>query len=251
MTNNVQTHAAPAALRIVSGNDVYADILSQAFSGELVGMQNYASMAALYPDIEGQVLAVEHADNERRHALAFRAAARDLGVAIIENPSAPYWARVREAFLRQVRAGDLLACLIVQETMLESFAVSLYQAVADVTPGKLGDVFRAVARDEQEHLDHSVATLRGAFLVAPEDFEAKAERVHDEVMTVLAEMVSARDTAGHCGLCRDTCVKESLPTIGLSAPGLRGAALQLYLRTLDRIGVRGDKSLRWVANLPV
>jgi fatty aldehyde decarbonylase len=232
-------------------NEVYADILSQAISGELVGMQNYSSMVALYPGVEEQLQAVEHADHERRHAVAFRAAARDLGVGVIGDPSARYWARVREEFLRQARAGDLLACLIAQETMLESFAVATYRSVADVAPGKLGAVFRAVASDEEEHLEHAIATLRGVFLAAPEEFESTAERVHCDVMTVLAEMIATRDSAGPCGLCPGgTCVKERLPTIGLSAPALRGAALQLYLRTLDQIGVRGDKSLRWVANLP-
>ena len=73
----------------------------------------------------------------------------------------------------------------------------------------------------------------------------------EEVMTILAEMVAARDPAGHCELCHGDCVKGSLQEIGLSAVDLRGKALNYYLRVLDRLGIPGATSLAWVANLPV
>lgn len=230
---------------------VWADILSQAVTGELIGMQNYASMAGLLDtDVQGQIDAVEHANSELGHARAFRRAAQNLGVAVIEDVTAPYWHRIREAFLRQVHARDLSACLIVQEIMLESFAVSMYHAVADVAEGKLAKTFRAIGDEEEGHLAHAVAELQAERAANPPEFEAKVGRLHEEVMTVLAEMVAARDPAGHCGLCHGDCVKGSLHHVGLSAPELRGKALAYYLKTLDRIGVRGEESLRWVANLP-
>lgn len=58
---------------------VYADILSQAVTGELIGMANYAAMAELCPDAAELEDAVEHAYNERTRAVAFRRAAQDLG----------------------------------------------------------------------------------------------------------------------------------------------------------------------------
>ena len=70
-------------------------------------------------------------------------------------------------------------------------------------------------------------------------------------MTTLAEMLGARDTVDHCGLCKAGCVKDSLHCVGLERAKLRGLALNHYLRTLDRIGIRGDRSLKWVATLPV
>jgi fatty aldehyde decarbonylase len=229
---------------------VYADILSQAITGELIGMQNYASMVPLYPQIADQEDAVAHANNERGHASAFRRAARDLGVEVIEDVRAPYWRRIREAFLEHVAAGDLTACLVVQELMLESFAVAMYHAVADVTSGKLGQVFRAIAEEEEGHLDHAIEELQDELHQNREQFEDKVGRLHDQVMTVLAEMLAAGDTAGHCGLCHGDCIKDSLPEISLSAPELRGRAISYYLKALDRLGVRGERSLAWVANLP-
>jgi fatty aldehyde decarbonylase len=241
---------AASPLEAQARREVYADILSQAITGELIGMANYAAMTELCRDAESQVDSVEHAFNERSHATAFERVARDLDVPVIVNPSALYWRRIREAFLRYVRAGDLSACLIVQELMLESFAVSMYTAVADATDGKMSQVFRAIAKEEEGHLQHALDELAPEFRADPEAFERKVGRLHEEVMTILAEMVSARDPAGPCGLCRGECVKGSLHHVGLSAVDLRGHALNYYLRVLDRLGIRGDRSLAWVANLP-
>jgi len=229
---------------------VYADILSQAITGELVGMMNYASMVELCASVDDAVDAVEHAHNELGHSTAFRRAAERLGVDCIADPNAPYWRRVREAFLRQVRDGDYTGCLIIQEVMLEAFAVSMYHAVADVTSGKLGEIFRAIGTEEESHLEHAIGELTEEHFEDPDAFEGKVHRLHLEVMTVLAEMVSRIDPSGHCGLCHGDCVKRSLTQVGLSASDLRGKALSFYLQTLDRIGVRGEKSLEWVANLP-
>src|SRR5512142_632592 len=103
---------------------VYGDVLSQAITGELVGELNYAALATICPTADERDLALEHARDERRHALAFRALARELDVPVIENPQANYWGRVRAAFERRVAARDVLGCLIAQQLMLESFAVA-------------------------------------------------------------------------------------------------------------------------------
>jgi fatty aldehyde decarbonylase len=245
---------AMPSLRVV-GSDaqiraVWADVLSQAVTGELVGALNYASMAAICPTVEEQLLALANADEERRHALGFRGLARELGVPVLENPRANYWGRIRDAFGRLVASGDVLGCLIAQEVVLESFAVSLYRAVARATDGALARVFRRVADDEEVHLEHAIERLASARRADPAGFDAKAGQVHREVMSVLAEMVTSRDTGGHCGLCRDACVKDSLHLVGLSARVLRGQALRAYLQSLDRLALPGETSLAWVANLP-
>ena len=230
---------------------VFADILSQSVTGELIGMSNYATMVRLYPDAAGQRDAVAHAASELRHSEVFRQAARDLGVTPIINLDAPYWRRLRSTFLRHVDAGNVIACLIIQEVMLEAFAVSMYHAVADVAHDKLAKAYRAIGDEEEGHVDHPIGELQAALAADRDAFENKVEGLHDEVMTTLAEMLAAKDSAGHCGLCHGECVKNSLPRVGLDRATLRGLALNYYLRTLDRIGVRGERSLGWVARLPL
>ena len=233
-----------------AGN-VYADILSQAITGELVGMQNFAALVGLMETIDEKIEAVEHAANEMQHAQAFRKAADELGLEVKADLTAPYWQRIRAAFLRSVEQRDLTACLLIQELMLESFAVSTYQSVAEVAPVALARVFRAIAEEEQGHLEHVIA-----FLVAERDkdfdsFVDKVHRVHLDVMTVLAEMLARDDPQGHCGLCRNECVKQSLPHVHLEIGTVRGRALNFYLQTLDRLGLPPESTLQWIANLPV
>jgi fatty aldehyde decarbonylase len=230
---------------------VYADILSQAVTGELIGMANYAAMVRLYRDVAAQRDALQRAMTELAHSEMFSRAARELGVTPIVNLEAPYWHRIRDSFLRHVDAGDSIACLVIQEVMLESFAVSLYHAVGEVPYRPLATVFRAVGDQEEGHVDHAIEELQAALAADRDGFEEKLEKLHDEVMTTLAEMLAAKDSVGHCGLCHGDCVKGSLREVGLDRATLRGLALNHYLRALDRIGVRGERSLRWVARLPV
>ena len=46
-------------------------------------------------------------------------------------------------------------------------------------------------------------------------------------------------------------MKDNLPAMGLDIKILRGNAMNLYMKTLDRIGIPGIKSLEWVTNLPI
>jgi fatty aldehyde decarbonylase len=230
---------------------VYADILSQAITGELIGMANYAAMVRLYGDQDSQRDVLQRAAAELGHSERFRRAARELGVDPIVNLEAPYWLRVRKSFLRHADAGDAIACLVIQEVMLESFAFSMYHAVADVAHGPLAAVFRSIGDEEESHGDHAIEELRAALEADRGGFEGKLEELHDDVMTTLAEMLARKDSVEHCGLCHGECVKGSLQEVGLDRATLRGLALNRYLRTLDRIGVRGERSLAWVARLPV
>jgi hypothetical protein len=70
-------------------------------------------------------------------------------------------------------------------------------------------------------------------------------------MTTLAEMLRKQCRDGHCEVCHDTCVKPSLPEVSLTPAELRGVSLQQYLKTLDMLGLPGEVTLAWVAQLPV
>ena len=110
--------------------------------------------------------------------------------------------------------------------------------------------FAAIGEEEECHLSRAVEKLQAELQGDRAAFEAKVGILHSEVMTVLAEMVASKDAGGHCGLCHGDCVKNSLHQVGLSTRELRGQALACYLEALDRIGIRGELSLRWIANLP-
>jgi fatty aldehyde decarbonylase len=230
---------------------IWQDVLAQAITGELLAAMNYSSLSEICEDPEEVADALEHAQGERGHAAEFAAEGRKLGLEVVPNLDAKHWKRLREAFLGCVTGRDFIACLIVQEIMLESFAVASYARVGKVAPGTLGKTFAAIAAEEEGHVDHAMAILRAERARDARSFDDKVYRLHLQVMTTLAEMLAKDCSHGHCEVCHGSCVKPSLPDVSLTAAQLRGASLQQYLKTLDELGLPGEVTLSWVAQLPV
>ena len=230
---------------------IWQDILAQAVTGELLAVMNYASLAEICDHPAEVADAWEHAQIERGHAARFAAEGRKIGVEVTNNVEAKHWKRLREAFVRCIAERDFIGCLIVQEIMLESFAVASYARVGKVAPGSLGTTFASIAAEEEEHVDHAMAILRAERALNAEHFDRKVHRLHLEVMTTLAKMLAKECKDGHCEVCHGSCVKPSLPDVSLSAAELRGASLQQYLKTLDMLGIPGEVTLSWITQLPV
>jgi fatty aldehyde decarbonylase len=230
---------------------IWQDILAQAMTGELVAAMNYTALSEICDDPEEVADALEHAEGERGHAAAFAAEGRRIGVDVSNNVDGKHWKRLREAFMRRIAARDFIGCLIVQEIMLESFAVASYARVGKVAPGSLGKIFAAIAVEEEGHVDHAMAILRAERALGPQRFDDKVHQLHLEVMTTLARMLAKECKDGHCEVCQGSCVKPSLFEVSLSAVELRGVSLQQYLKTLDMLGLPGEVTLQWVAQLPV
>ncbi len=230
---------------------IWQDVLAQAVTGELIASLNYDALAKICTDPEEAAEALEHAESERGHAAAFRAEARKLGVEAVDNLEGRYWKRLRGGFLGCIIRSDIIGCLIVQEVMLESFAVASYDRVGRVGPGSLGETFAAIAREEAEHIDHAMTILRTERARDQQKFDDKVYRLHLEVMTALAEMTAKECRSGHCEVCHSDCAKPALPSLGLTTSELRGASLQQYLKTLDALGLPGETTLGWVMRLPV
>src|SRR5271163_2439837 len=230
---------------------IWQDILAQAVTGELMAAMNYASLSEICDDPAEVADALEHAQIERGHAARFAAEGRRIGVDVTNNVDAKHWKRLREAFLRCIAERDFIACLIVQEIMLESFAVASYARVGRVAPGTLGQTFARIAAEEEDHVDHAMSILRAERDRNPQRFDDKVHRLHLDVMTTLAQMLAKECKDGHCEVCRAGCVKPSLFDVSLSAAELRGASLQQYLKTLDTLGIPGEVTLTWVTQLPV
>ncbi|HXA17261.1 MAG TPA: long-chain fatty aldehyde decarbonylase [Thermoanaerobaculia bacterium] len=230
---------------------IWQDVLAQAMTGELLAAMNYTSLSEVCDDPAEVAEALEHAQNERGHAAAFAAEGRRIGVNVASNVEAKHWKRLRQAFLGRIAERDFIGCLIVQEIMLESFAVASYSRVGKVAPGSLGETFARIAAEEEEHIEHALAFLRIERARDTQHFDDRLHRLHLEVMTILAQMLAKECKDGHCEVCQTSCVKPSLFEVRLSAAELRGASLQHYLKTLDMLGIPGEVSLAWVAQLPV
>lgn len=230
--------------------NVISDVFSQAITGELIGMSNFASLAETIDDPHEKMEAVEHANSERMHAEGFMTYAKKTRLKININMNSEYWGNVRRQFLSYANKKDFIACLIIQEVMLESFAVSMYSDVGNALGGEAGRLFLSIADEEKEHLEHSSDLLRAELKKDPVTFINKFEELHFNCMTILAEFTATTDLRGHCGVCNDDCMKGSMHHIGLDIVSMRGNALALYVQALDNIGIPGEKSIIWIARLP-
>lgn len=230
--------------------NVISDVFSQAITGEFIGMSNFASLTETIDDPNEKMEAVEHANSERGHAEGFMQYAKKEGLNININMNGEYWGNVRKQFLKYASRKDFISCLIIQEVMLESFAVSMYSDVGYALGGEAGELFLRIAGEERGHLEHSSDILRSELENDPVKFINKFEEVHFNCMTILAEFTATTDLRGHCGVCNGECMKGSLHHIGLDHTIMRGNALALYAKSLDNIGIPGEKSIIWIAQLP-
>jgi fatty aldehyde decarbonylase len=251
VVTSLNPSTAAGTQAVSSTAPIWQDVLAQAVTGELIAVLNYTSLATICDDPQEVAEALEHAEGEQGHAAAFTAEGRKLGIEVPNNVGAKYWKRLRASFLSTVEARDFIGCLIIQEVMLESFAVASYRRVGQVAPGTLGSTFAAIAAEEEDHIDHSIAILRANRALDNEAFDRKLHGLHLDVMTTLAEMFAREDKDGHCELCHGACMKQALPQVGLSTGELRGVSMQHYLKTLDLLGIPGEVTLGWVAQLPV
>jgi fatty aldehyde decarbonylase len=230
---------------------IMTDILSQAITGELVAMSNFASLVETTPDFEQKMDAAQQAYTHHNcvEGLTNLAAGYDLRPQA--NMSGQYWKDFRSSFLQYARKADYFACLLIQGIMQESFAVSIYDDIAAELDNGIGDFFSLLADEKREHINGTLEYLKPFWDVGPDTSTAKLEQIHWDCMTPLARLSAAKDLSGPCGLCGEVCVKESLSQINLSMDSLRGNAMKVYVVTLERLGVPTNRSLPWIAGLPV
>src|SRR2546427_9704693 len=204
---------------------IWQDILAQAMTGELLAAMNSPSLSEMCRDPAEVADAWEHSECGRGHAAVFAAEGRKIGVEVCNNVDAKHWKRLRDAFLRCITERDFIGCLIVQEIMLESFAVASYSRVGKVGPGSLGGTFARIAAEEEDHVDHAMAILRAERARDAQRFDDKVYRLHLDVMTTLAQMLAKECKDGHCEVGHASCGKPSRLDVSLSAAELRGASL--------------------------
>ena len=228
------------------------DVLSQAINGEIVGMSNFAKLTGTVDDVHERLECIEHANCERNHAEGFMQAAKKNNLPVLITLEGSYWTRVRDTFAGWADKKDFIACIIMQEVILECFAVSMYKDVGmALGPTDIGRLFTEISKEEEEHIEHSIEILRAELEKDHEGFITKVEEVHYDCMTIMAEWSTLRPCDDHCLVCSGECMKDNLPAMGLHIRSLRGNAMNLYMKTLDRIGIPGIKSLEWVTSLPI
>src|SRR5262245_45336814 len=183
---------------------VYRTLLSHIVTGESVGIEHYARMVPLARTIQERVDLVDAAHDERCHLVSILDVAGTLGLSTECATDDAYWGPIRRTFRQAADRGDLLACYVIQDVVLESFAVTLYEAIQGGLVAVVAFRVAALAADERAHLGHGLQGLRSAFDGAPEELHARVDAANEGVARVLAGWLGAGACATACGVCPRT-----------------------------------------------
>lgn len=160
-------------------------------------MANFAALAGTIDDHYEKMEALEHSESERRHAIRFMKMAKKNNIELIINLQGIYWNSIHEKFLSYANKKDFISCLIIQEVMLESFAVSMYKDAGNALGGEIGQLLMRTSEEEKEHLIRATQILRKELMKDGNRFIKKFHNLHKECMTILAEWSSNIDVKGH------------------------------------------------------
>jgi fatty aldehyde decarbonylase len=227
-------------------------VLSQAVTGEAVGIEHYARMIPLARDLDERLRLLEDAWRESLHLKSMREVAAELGVELEEAPDDPYWSRVKVAFTERASDGDLLGCYIIQDLVLECFAVVLYETLAGCVEPSIAARFTEIAADERTHLAEGLRLVSAAFHRDPDVTFKGIEFAHERVARVLGEWIKPRLCAPICGVCGKVgggCAKPDLALLELNMSRVQSKFVSRYGEVLREIGIPIGQVTRWLARL--
>jgi fatty aldehyde decarbonylase len=231
---------------------VHRIILSQAVTGESVGIEHYARMISLTADLDERLGLLEDAWRERGHLESMRQVAKQLGLEVEEARDDPYWSRVKVAFAECASGGDLLGCYVIQDLVLECFAVVLYDALVPCVEPFIAERLSRVANDERSHLAHGVKMVREAHDRNPQTTFKRIEFANERVARVLAEWIKPQNCTPICGVCGKVgggCAKPDLELLELNMSRMQSMFVSRYGEALREVGVPTGQVTRWLARL--
>lgn len=229
---------------------VYRDVVAHSVTGEAVGIEHYSRMIPLARSIDERLDLLEDAYHEKLHLLSMREVGARLAVPVKTNMDGPYWRRVRDAFRERADAGDLLGCYVMQDIILETFAVVLYEAVLPGSDPFAAERVRVIAGEEREHLAHGIRALTEEFARDSDALRERVDFANERVARVLAEWIGPEECGPHCGVCNEACAKLDLHLLGVEMPVVQARFVADYGEALRTIGFRSADVTRWLARLP-
>lgn len=212
-------------------------LLSNAVVGELTAIENYARMVPLASTGKEKLDLLGQAREEGKHVRMLRALGQARGFTVLSHSVEPEWRAIRESFRAAADKKDLIACLLIQEVMVETTAIVTYRMLAngDSIDSHTRRVAEAILGDELEHWETGLEKLAPLVAQQPESALGSLEWCHDAIMP---ELFSLANTSCE-KLCDDikvSCDTLDLGEIDADLVDLRAEATDHYLDTLNRIG---------------
>jgi fatty aldehyde decarbonylase len=209
--------------------EAYSRINAMVIVGEGLADRHFRLLAEAIPD-DGESLLILAA-MEGRHAREFVGCGAHLGV----KPDAPLarslFAPLHALFLEASRAGDRVACLVIQCLIVESFAVAAYRCYLPVADAYARPITAEVLKDEALHLSYGEDWLRPRF-----------QEVADAVVACCKQAVPL-------ALAMLERLKPDLVTMGMDPVALVGEFLACFQESLLAIGFSPARSRQVLSDL--
>ncbi len=212
-------------------------LLSNAVAGELTAVQHYTALIGLTETESERRELMAQAREEGRHIRMLRTIGRERGFTVLDNCIEPEWVAIRDSFSEAVYRRDRFACLLIQEVMVETVAITLYELLSSATQvdSTTREVMAEILAEENEHLDGGVEKLRALRLADPAAAERALVWAHDQIMPELYGIAST-DCEKLCDDLNVCCDALNLDAVGAELIDLRADASAKYLDTLYRVG---------------
>lgn len=212
-------------------------VVSNARAGEIMAIHNYSDIVRLVPDTDAKIEAVRQAHEECGHILLLEKLDERLGFGIRDDMVHEEWGAIRAASVEAAAKGDLAACLIIQDLMVEAIAIGLYRLFSGAanSDAETARVARTLLRAELEHLDIGIKRINELMKDDEDGVHDSLIWAHHKVMPRLFDMVhqSCDYLCDRHDLDCDT-VDKGMVTIDLEA--LKVASLEQYVEMLYSAG---------------
>lgn len=212
-------------------------VVSNARAGEIMAIHNYSDIVRMVPDTDAKIEAVRQAKEECGHILLLEKLDERLGFGIDESMVQEQWKAVRAASVQAAAKGDLAACLIIQDLMVESVAIGLYRLFSSASNSdeETARVARTLLRAELEHLDIGIKRIND---LMKEDEDGVLDSLiwaHHKVMPLLFDMVH-----GSCDYLCDShdldCDMVDKGNVDIDLEALKITSLEHYVEMLYSAG---------------
>lgn len=215
--------------------DLLAYIVSNAVAGEIMAIENYSEMVPLLTRTDDKIETVQQASDEAKHVRVLAKLGDRLNFEVKQHIVEPQWLTIRKHFSRAVQQGNLAACLIIQDLMVETMAIVLYRTLGRDTDPDTAKFAGNILEDEIRHLGIGIDRLKALMDKDPEQVHNSLVMAHHQVMPELFSMVSY-NCHSLCGDLNVQCSTLGLDSIKTDLETVRIDALDTYMDMLDRVG---------------
>jgi fatty aldehyde decarbonylase len=220
--------------------NLLAYIVTNTISGEIMAINNYTSMVPLLDDVDEKIETVQQARDEGGHVQMLSKLGERVDFPTIRRIVEPQWKEIGRFVKERAREGDLTACLIAQDLMVETFATVAYGALQRNTDHYTRDLAAKIMVDEVAHLQHGIDSMKRMLDQDDEKVHAAFERAHKVVMPAMMSMVNY-NCFSLCARLDIQCSSVSLDVVQQDLDKLRVDAVDTYMEKVDRVGMDANR----------